>query len=172
MSQPSDAPGDALLAGLACTALLGAQIAAVATGLWGRASQWLVDHHVLTQDSVKVTIPGAGGAGLDLTRILIVGAILVAATAGGVVLYRAVRRRALDRASRQRNARPASDQLSPDELADVLLDLEFSLARARQALPALPPPGPAQAHAVGELIPALDRLRREILQSRDRRPAS
>lgn len=94
MNQNSD--GDGVLTFLACALLLGAPFIAATTGLWATACRWLTEQHILTTESVQLTIPGAAGAGLDLPRILLAAGALMAAAASAILLHRrTVRRREL-----------------------------------------------------------------------------
>jgi len=94
MNQSSEADG--VLTFLACALLLGAPFIAAATGLWATACQWLTEHHILTSQSVQLSIPGTAGAGLDAPRILLAAGALLAAAAGAILLHRrTVRRREL-----------------------------------------------------------------------------
>lgn len=175
MDEPKEAPGGALLVGLFCVALLGAPIAAVASGLWAKAGQWLVEHNILTQDSVRVTLPGVDGAGFDLLRILLGGGVLLLAVAAGWLLlhHRAARRLAPARSVRRGGSDRDDDERSDEDVSAVLLNLEYAMElarRAQQLLTRRPPPGPAHAAAMRELIAELDRLRRDLMLACDERP--
>ena len=53
--------------------------------LWLSGTQWLVEHHILLPASQQplVQIPGAAGAGLDLGRVAIGAALVLALLAAG-----------------------------------------------------------------------------------------
>lgn len=54
-------------------------LGSVTTG-WADATDWMLEHHVVVPEATHpvVSLPGAGGAGLDWTRIaLAAGALLV-----------------------------------------------------------------------------------------------
>ncbi len=68
-----------------------------------------------------------------------------------------------------RSGAQIADEQAAAEISSVLLNLEHALARARKAhrrllrLPASSP-GPAHAAAIADLIPALNQLRRDLMQ--------
>jgi len=61
-----------------------------AGALWLTGAAWLVEHQVLVARAAQplVEVPGAAGAGLDLPRIAIAAALLLAALAGAVSYVR------------------------------------------------------------------------------------
>jgi hypothetical protein len=79
---------------LGVLAVLGA-----AGALWLKGATWLVEHQVLVPSAhhPMVEIPGTGSAGLDLPRLAIVVAALLAGLAIAFsAAYRAIRRRRLE----------------------------------------------------------------------------
>ncbi|TFF04393.1 hypothetical protein [Cellulosimicrobium funkei] len=60
--------------------------------IWAAAGQWLIEHHLIVTTSVVLTLPGAEGAGLDLPRLALVGAIVL-----GLLAWAATRARSLVR---------------------------------------------------------------------------
>lgn len=81
-----------LLVGLAVVAALVRR----SDEVWVRAGVWATEHGVLVAGSGDplLVIPGLGGAGLDVPRLAIAGAVIVAGVAvgvGGVARRRAAR---------------------------------------------------------------------------------
>lgn len=76
-----------------------AALLASAGALWLQGASWLVEHHVLVARAARplIEVPGTAGAGLDLPRIAIAVAVLLAALAGTI----SAGRRALDRRRRE-----------------------------------------------------------------------
>lgn len=71
-------------------------IAGSAGALWLKGATWLVEHHILVPGAAGpiLTIPGTAGAGLDLPRLAIAAAVVLAGIAVLVSsLCRIVRRR-------------------------------------------------------------------------------
>ena len=62
--------------------------AAWALGWWEIAGTWLVDHHVLVDQKTDPlwTVPGLGGAGVDLLRAVVAVAALVAIIATAALI--------------------------------------------------------------------------------------
>lgn len=87
------APGEELtLLVVGMTAVTTAVGVVFSISTWHRAMDWLVAHQVLVSagESPIVVLPAADGVGLDGQRLVVVGAVLVAAIAAVVS---AVRRR-------------------------------------------------------------------------------
>lgn len=75
----ADTPEEEVLLIHVGLALLGI-VAASAGAFWLKGTTWLVEHHVLVSapSGPLVQIPGAAGAGLDVPRLAILAALLVA----------------------------------------------------------------------------------------------
>lgn len=86
-----DDGSETLIAVVAGVVLLGGPLLAVLTGLWDQATGWLLEHRILAADHVILEIPGGGGAGADLPRLLAVAVAFLLVLAG---LIAALRRRA------------------------------------------------------------------------------
>lgn len=78
LGQDRDLSGD-MVAVIFIAALMGGTTLAWITGMWQKAVTFLVTHNVLAPASQPplVTIPGAGGAGLDDKRLILVGGLLL-----------------------------------------------------------------------------------------------
>jgi len=74
-------------------------VAVVAATMWERVVSWLLQQHVVVADvgDPIVTLPASGGAGLDVPRLALLAAALVAATAVGVAGWRRRKDRRLNR---------------------------------------------------------------------------
>lgn len=75
---------------IALTVLAGPLLAslALAVGSWRRsATQWMLQQHVLVH-APSLPVPGLGGVGLDLPRILILAGILGLVLAAGISALR------------------------------------------------------------------------------------
>jgi len=64
-------------------------VGAIAVVVWQKVVSWCLEHGLLVPSSASplLSVPGVGGAGLDLSRIFVVAAVLaavVAVTARGV----------------------------------------------------------------------------------------
>ena len=73
---------------MGCFALGG--VAAAAPVWWGRAITWLLAHQVLVPRAERplLTLPGSGGAGLDVPRLAILTAALLLCLAAAVGVLR------------------------------------------------------------------------------------
>lgn len=68
--------------------------------IWAAAGQWLIEHHLIATVNVVLVLPGAEGAGLDLPRLALVGAIVL-----GILAWAAARARSFVRRLRPLRAR-------------------------------------------------------------------
>ncbi|QXC46654.1 MULTISPECIES: hypothetical protein [Rhodococcus erythropolis group] len=73
-------------------------VIALVPGWWGSSLTWLVERKILVaaSESPLLTFPGQIG-GLDLPRLVICGAVLIAASVCGFSAFRALHERRIDR---------------------------------------------------------------------------
>ncbi len=57
----------------------------VVTASVDSAAVWLVEHQILVDRDVVLSLPGTAGVGLDLVRVILAAAVFVAAIAAGVI---------------------------------------------------------------------------------------
>lgn len=94
----ADTPEEELVIIHVAIAAVGAVLAS-AGALWLGAAGWLVEHHVLVARSAEplLEIPGTSGSGLDLPRIAIAVALVLAVLAAAI----SAGRRAVERRRRE-----------------------------------------------------------------------